>query len=152
MSAGEKPTFFNRKILVKTAKVCQTGVDDFLEEMKANAILGMFLLMPLSAFILYLFYRKKRRFYFDHLIASVYLHTAIFILFIINQVISLLFNFDGFIWVLVIFYFYLIWSLRNFYNTKWKPLIWRSIPIVLTYFVFLTLFIIVITLTSFFTF
>lgn len=147
-----EPTYFNKQALLGFAKITLYGSDSLFEEVKGNATLGMFLLMPLSALILLLFYRKKRSLYFDHLIAALYMHAAIFLLFILNELTLMLFKFDGFLGVLVIFYIYFIWSLRNFYNTKWRPALWRSIPIVLTYFVFLFLFIVVVTFTSFLTF
>lgn len=147
-----EPGIFNKQMTLRMAKISLYGVGNFIDEIKANATLGMFLLMPLSALILLIFYRKKRKLYFDHLIAALYMHTAIFILFILNELTGLLFNFDWFWWVLVIFYVYFIWSLRNFYNTKWKPAIWRSIPIVFTYFVILLLFMVGVTFTSFLTF
>lgn len=80
------------------------------------------------------------------------MHTAIFLLFILNEFTVLLFNFDWFGGVLIIFYVYFIWSLRNYYNTSWKSAIWHSIPIVFTYFVVLLLYMAGVTLTSFLTF
>ncbi|HEX2935940.1 MAG TPA: DUF3667 domain-containing protein [Bacteroidales bacterium] len=147
-----EPGYFNKQMVIRMAKISMYGLSPFIDKIKANATLGMFLLMPLSALILRIFYRKKRKLYFDHLIAALYMHTAIFILFILNELTGLLFNFDWFLWVLVIFYVYFIWSLRNFYNTKWKPAIWRSIPIVFTYFVILLLYMVGVTFTSFLTF
>lgn len=147
-----EPGYFNKQMTLRMAKISLYGVSPFIDKIKANATLGMFLLMPLSALILRIFYRKKRRLYFDHLIAALYMHTVIFLLFILNELTGLLFNFDWFLWVLVIFYVYFIWSLRNFYDTKWKPAIWRSIPIVFTYFVVLLLFMVGVTFTSFLTF
>lgn len=147
-----KPTYFNRIFLQRIAKITLYGIDSLYEEIKGNAMLGMFLLMPLSALILLIFYRKKRNLYFDHLIATLYIHTAIFLLFILNELTVILFDFDWFLGTLVIFYIYFVWSLRNFYNTKWKSAIWLSIPIIGTYFIFFFLFITVVTFTSFLTF
>jgi hypothetical protein len=152
VSSDIKPNFINRSILLKTAKISETGFNAFIGEIKTNATLGMFLLMPFSAFILYIFYRKKRRYYFDHLIATVYLHTAIFILFIISQLVDMVCGFEGFLYVLFLFYIYLIWTLHNFYSSRWKSAIWRSIPIVFIYFLFLIIFMLGVALTSIVTF
>lgn len=152
VSYGDEANFFNRNIVLTMAKISENGTSAFVDEIIANAALGMFLLMPLSAYILYLFYRKKRKYYFDHLIAAVYLHTAIFILFIVNQILSMITGFELILFILFLFYIYFIWSLRNFYASQWKTAIGRSIPIVLIYGIFLFIFMIGVTMTSIFTF
>ncbi len=51
----------------------------------------MFILLPLFALLLMLFYNKKKYFYVDHVIFSIHFHTAVFLIFLIFSIIGLLF-------------------------------------------------------------
>ncbi len=51
----------------------------------------MFFLLPIFALLLKLFYNKKKYFYADHVIFSLHYHTAVFLIFLVVAIISLLF-------------------------------------------------------------
>ena len=51
----------------------------------------MFFLLPIFALLLKLFYNKKKYFYADHVIFSLHYHTAVFLIFLVFAIISLLF-------------------------------------------------------------
>jgi Protein of unknown function (DUF3667) len=51
----------------------------------------MFILLPLFALLLELFYSRKKYFYADHVIFSLHFHTAVFLIFLIFAIVSLLF-------------------------------------------------------------
>ncbi len=51
----------------------------------------MFILLPLFALLLEIFYNRKKYFYSDHVIFSLHFHTAVFLIFLFFAIISLLF-------------------------------------------------------------
>jgi len=99
---------------------------------------SFFLLMPLFAAILYLFFRKKRKFYVEHLIYSVNLHTFFFMVAIISLLIGIVFpalldKIGGFIFLLTVVYSVL--GIRNFYKTRWSRAIFSSLGLFAIYLV-----------------
>jgi len=98
---------------------------------------SLFLLMPLFAFILYGVFRKKRRFYVEHLIYSVNLHTFFFMIAIGALLLSIVFpallnKIGGLIFLFTVVYSVL--GIRNFYKTRWVSAILSSLAIFIVYF------------------
>lgn len=86
----------------------------------------MFLLLPLFALLLKLVYIDKKKYYFEHLIYSFHLHSAIFLAVLISTFVTwsigYLYDISNFTTALCFFYivWYLYKSLRTFYgNSKW---------------------------------
>lgn len=98
----------------------------FLEDFLHNIPKMMFLLLPLFALILKLVYINKKRYYYEHLIYSFHVHSAIFLSVLATMLLQWLFNFvyniDG--WLYILCFTYILWyiyrSLRTFYgSTRW---------------------------------
>lgn len=83
---------------------------------------SFFILMPFYALILRLFFRKKRKYYVEHLIFSVNLHTFYFILLSIVIILSMIFEniLKGMaVWILLLAFVYAMLGIRNFYKKRW---------------------------------
>jgi len=98
----------------------------FFEEFLHNIPKMMFLLLPLFALILKLVYINKNRYYYEHLIYSFHLHSAIFLSILFTILLQWLFGFIYDIqgWLTFLCLIYIVWyiyrSLRTFYNsTRW---------------------------------
>lgn len=100
--------------------------EKFLEDFIHNIPKMMFLLLPMFALILKLVYINKKRYYYEHLIYSFHLHSAIFLSILTTMLLQWLFGFiyeiDG--WLGILCAIYIIWyiyrSLRTFYgSTRW---------------------------------
>lgn len=109
----------------------------------------LFILLPIFALILKLFYRRKRDFYYtDHLIFSLHIYIFIFIALIpvlgINKLRDLSnWGWLGFISVAIIIsiFFYFYKSLRNFYSqSRGKTILKYFIILILLLLIFLILF------------
>lgn len=97
-----------------------------LEDFLHNLPKMMFLLLPLFAFLLKLVYIRKKKYYYEHLIFSFHLHSALFLSILITIFLSWL---SGFVYDVTGFlqgvcFFYIVWhiyrSLRAFYkSTRW---------------------------------
>lgn len=100
--------------------------EKFLEDLLHNIPKMMFLLLPLFALILKLVYINKSRYYYEHLIYSFHLHSAIFLSILITMLLQWIFGFIYEIdaWLGILCAIYIIWyiyrSLRTFYgSTRW---------------------------------
>ncbi|WP_379091262.1 DUF3667 domain-containing protein [Pedobacter sp. UC225_65] len=98
--------------------------EKFKEDLLHNIPKMMFLLLPMFALILKLVYINKKRFYYEHIIYSFHLHSAMFLSILVMMLLKWLFGFvvDISGWLEFICTIYIIWyiyrSLRTFYGSK----------------------------------
>jgi hypothetical protein len=94
------------------------------EEITHNIPKMMFILLPLFALILKLVYFNKNKYYYEHLIYSFHVHSAIFlsylILVLLQRLFGLFHNLDG--WFTFFWFVYIVWyiyrSLKSFYGSR----------------------------------
>lgn len=94
------------------------------EEIMHNIPKMMFILLPLFALILKLVYINKKKYYYEHLIYSLHVHSAIFLSYLILALSKWLFglvhNLDG--WLSFFWSVYILWyiykSLKTFYGSR----------------------------------
>ena len=81
---------------------------------------AMFIVLPLFALLLNLFYRKSGR-YTHHLVFSFYFFAFIFVVFSLMAGINFIVNVPGWIYTLIMFsiFLYLVIALRRFYQQGW---------------------------------
>ena len=122
--------WYNRNFYRNLVKL-RTGhfdKDEIIHKIYKNISYSLFLLMPIFALFMMLIYRKKKLFYSEHLIFSIYLHTLAFMLLIIQLLLGFL-NIDiGFVFVLTILS-YMLLLLRNVYGQSWPKTIRKFILI-----------------------
>jgi hypothetical protein len=89
-----------------------------------------FILMPVLAFLLKLFFRKKEYVYIDHAVMSLHLHSAMFISFMTGCMLSLIEwdrNIIDIIFFMVIPVLYFFLAFRNFYHTNWFKTFYKGV-------------------------
>ncbi|MCY1528533.1 hypothetical protein D9M68_636400 [compost metagenome] len=98
----------------------------FIEDFLHNIPKMMFLLLPMFALILKLVYINKKKYYYEHLIYSFHLHSAIFLSILITLLLQwffkLFYDISGWLSFLCVLYicWYIYRSLRSFYgSTRW---------------------------------
>lgn len=99
-------------------------VEKIKEEIKHNIPKMMFILLPLFALILKLVYWRGKRFYYEHLIYSFHVHSALFLSFLFLNVLQwffgIIYDISGilsFIWTIYVMW-YIYRSLRTFYESR----------------------------------
>lgn len=109
---------------------------------------GMFLLMPLTAYIFFLMFYKGT-FYIQHLVFVLHLQSLMYIVFIVFNLIELLID-NTFITMLSssVFLFLLIIWIKKFYKVRWGRAIWKSIVFLLFYGFTFFLFLVVVVIIS----
>jgi hypothetical protein len=102
----------------------------FLEDLTHNVPKMMFFILPIFAMILKLVYIRKKRYYYEHLIYSFHVHSALFLSVLITKLLSWLVGYvvDVGEWFILLCMIYMVWyiyrSLRTFYgSTRWITLL-----------------------------
>jgi len=124
------------------------GKSAFLSSVRENVSKGMFLLMPVTAFVFFLFFRK-RHYYYEHLIFVVHLQSVLFVVFTFFILVHLVSDADIVYLtetVLLITLVYL-W-IKRFYHTTVAGTIWRMTGILIIMGVLLFFFVVLITIVS----
>jgi hypothetical protein len=151
LSAGAAETNSNwEKLLQNRLKRMTTveGKRTFSELLRKYMSIGMFVLMPVTALIFkLLFYRKT--YYIQHLVFVLHLQSMMYILFIVLNLLDLIFN-DSFIRVLNVFLFLFILSvwIKKFYEISWGKTIWKSLFFMVLYWFSFGIFFIIVVMVS----
>ena len=111
----------------------------------------MFILLPLFAWLLKLFYNRKKYLYVDHVIFSIHFHTAVFLIFLVVSLVSLFFpvfskdaqNFETLLAII-----YLGMALSGTYGQSGFVTIMKTIGLSFLYAVFIMLGYIVLSVTA----
>ncbi|MFT4758963.1 MAG: hypothetical protein ACI9XO_002048 [Paraglaciecola sp.] len=74
------PNFFSRKMLLQSSRLLNGEINSVTQLTSQGLSFAMFLLMPLFALLLLLFYRKQKKIYVEHLVFSIHFHAVAFIL------------------------------------------------------------------------
>ena len=110
------------------------GQKVFLQNMKKNISLGMFILIPLTALIMFLLFRKKTKYYIPNLIFTIHLQSLIFIWMTLFNIIAFIFDFDLLFIAEALFILYIIFIwFRSFYEDSTGKTIWRMFLFLLAY-------------------
>lgn len=113
--------------------------------------ISLFFMLPIFAFLLKLFHRKKGPFS-DHLVFTFYFFSLIFIFMIIIEVIGLVMDMPNDLLSLFIigFFFYLVFGVAHFYNQKKIKSFWKSslIASIFTFFI-IPISLVIMTIASF---
>jgi len=83
--SGVSSKWYNRNMFRNYLKlksgIISTG--DFVRKIINTFSTLLFVLMPLFAFYIFIFYRKQKQFYAEHLVCSIYLHSVVFLVLIL---------------------------------------------------------------------
>lgn len=129
-----------------------SGNQDFWRQLTEYASIGMFLLMPFSALILFGLFSSKS-YYIEHLILTLHIHSLAFLLFTFFNLLEMVISWSYFdlieISILIIIVY--LW-LKSFYNLGWGKAIWKAILFLIFYVILLIVFFIIIAGFSWFNF
>lgn len=139
-----------RKRIEEYIAMCRTP------EILVSAILkylswATFILLPLFALLLKLFYLRRKKLYIQHLIFSIHLHSFLFMVLIPFSVLRLIFDsVPEFVNLplLATFPVYLLFALHNFYGQKWPKVILKFLGIGMIYSVMLASVVLLVFLKS----
>ncbi|MFO7369470.1 MAG: DUF3667 domain-containing protein, partial [Bacteroidales bacterium] len=102
-------------VLINTGHV---GKEEYMHKQHKSISGSMFILMPFFALFLWLFYRRKKMFYSEHLVFSLHFHTLMFIIFTLWLLLNLVNLHIGLLFLAAILV-YLLFSLKSVYAQGW---------------------------------
>lgn len=123
-----KKTFITKIIFSQIIKAKHDGFAKVSDYFKHKLPWIIFTLMPVFAFMLALFYYRKKFYFVDHLIFAFHLHTATFVILTVWLLINHLFNIDNDLLLLLIPLYYFM-ALKKVYNQRWGKTILKGILI-----------------------
>lgn len=160
---GFETGYLNRMALRKANRITEItetddihSVSDELSHLFIKSLsTTMFLLMPFVAFLLWLFYvRRKqyRRYYYEHLIFSIHAHTVLFMFLSIALLIAIYLRHyipatvtsQILVWTILVSFVYFLFSLKRVYHQTWARTIGKFALISVIYFLTVSLFMVVV--------
>jgi hypothetical protein len=127
---------FEEFLIRQLWKIANEGRKEFTHFWIKNISYMLFVLMPFFGWLVFIFHRKRKRFYYEYLIYSIHFHCFLFLILLIfillafigiNELVIGLF----FIWII----FYLYNSIRNAFDQKWFSALLKSIILFILYFI-----------------
>lgn len=112
----------------------------------------MFFLLPIFALFLKLFYNRRKYFYADHVIFALHYHTAVFLIFLVFAIISLIFPVllkDAETVEILLALIYLGLALRKTYGQSASVTFFKVVGLTLIYSVFILMGYVIISLGAF---
>lgn len=138
---------FNRVMVQRGVDIILNGPSGVAKKIYSLLSTSMFFLMPIFAWLLYLFFAKIYPFYIEHLIFSIYFHSIAFIVFTCGLLLQYLplGQFTNPLLYIGLFG-YTLFSIKHFYELNWIKTILYTIGMSILYGIILALFMIVISL------
>ncbi len=142
--------FINRLVLHQELKLVQSpkSLVSYVVSNIPWIILGF---LPFIALILKILYIRRNRFYVEHLVFSLDIHSAFLMGIIFLSIVNFWVPaFDSLIlWLLLFYMIYIVLAMKRFYGQNWTKTILKFIIIVITYPIFMSFFVIVAVLLNF---
>ncbi len=138
---GDTPGWFSRKLYRRQGKFMQLGKEEnahqLLHIVTKNLSVVMFILMPFVAVLLLFFYFRRGRYYYEHLIFSVHIHTVLFLLFSLTLLATYFADSDltssVFGWTFWLGWLYFLLSLKRVYGQSWGKTVVKCALLSFTY-------------------
>jgi len=141
LAPDKRPGFITNFLTKRIIRGKEMGTERFFEEWQQhffhNIPTMMFFLLPLVALILKLLYIRRKKYYIDHLIFSVHVHSFVFILLILAALIHIAGSRSEVINALVFFIslFYLFVALKRVYQQGYFKTMFKFFSFLFLYFI-----------------
>jgi hypothetical protein len=127
-----KESFWTKVFIKQALKVMLSTGQSFITVLEHTASKMIFLFIPVFAALLKLFYIRRKRLYFEHLIFSLHLHAFIFLIFILNLLIGLIFPINILFSILIILVYGFI-ALKKYYGQAFGKTLAKMLLISFSY-------------------
>ncbi len=125
--------FLTRKIAKGTALLLIDGYDAMMEKLVHRASKVVFILIPVLALLLQLFYIRRKRLYYDHLIFAIHFHSFLFLMLFLYALVDLFpLNIDILVFISCIL-IYLYIALYQVYKQSYFKTLLKLLLIFVTY-------------------
>jgi hypothetical protein len=108
----------------------------------------MFVLLPLFAWLLKLFYDRKKYLYVDHAIFSLHFHSAFFLFLLIVDIITRIFSLHDLNNLELVAFIYIVIALRNTYHESLLKSFFKALGVVALYSIFIAIGFVIVALAN----
>jgi len=127
-----KESVWTKLFIRQALKVMMSTGQSFTTVIEHTASKLIFLLIPFFAALLKLFYIRRKRLYFEHLIFSLHLHAFIFLMFILYLLVGLIFPLNMYFIIMIILVYGFI-ALKKYYGQSFGKTLAKMLLISLSY-------------------
>ncbi len=113
------------KIMVSTGQSFSTVLEHTASKL-------IFVLIPVFALLLKLFYLRRKRLYFEHMIFSLHLHSFFFLFLLLFMLAGFFVNLSIF-WIVLVFLVYGFFALKRYYGQSTRKTLAKEVLITLSY-------------------
>jgi hypothetical protein len=114
------------------------------DELVSQLPKALFALVPIFALLVKLLHRRSGRYYVEHLIFGLHLHSFVFFLFLV--MLPAPGTLDAAL--IALLPAHLVWALHTAYDQSWLQAVWKSVALLLSYSLVLLVALVVVFLTS----
>jgi hypothetical protein len=149
-SLGLKQTYWNRRIAEQSLKVVQRDTESLIEYLLEKVSLMMFLLLPFVAVLLKLLYIRSKRYYIEHLVFTLHIHSFLFFLLLIVSLVLEVYD-NGYLLSALFFwlFLYMLLSFLNVYHQGWFKTLTKMFILFICYVISLSFFMVATLIVSF---
>ena len=121
------------KLLMRQSfKIMVSTGQSFTTVLEHTASKLIFVLIPVFALLLKLFYVRRKRLYFEHMIFSLHLHSFFFLMMLLFLLAGFFMNTSIF-WLILIFLVYGFFALKRYYQQSFRKTLAKEFLITLSY-------------------
>lgn len=130
VAKGRGPSAFDRATLRRSAKLGELqGIEQMLAKVVQNISYMLFLLMPLMGVLFWLFFKRQRTWYIDHVFMAIHLHCFFFLLLALLNAMDILTATGISLLSLPIMLVHVPMATKRVYGVRWPAAIGRSLLI-----------------------
>jgi hypothetical protein len=143
-----RESFWTKLFITQVLKIMISTGQSFVTVLEHTASKLIFLFIPVFAALLKLFYIRRKRLYFEHLIFSLHLHAFIFLLFILYLLIELIFPLNLFFIIMIILVYGFL-ALKKYYGQAFGKTLAKMLLVSMSYLIIgIPLFILLLILVA----
>ena len=146
---GIERNFYTLLLANKAVKLIRQKGEGFMNDLVENISIMMFFLLPLFALLLKIIYIRRSKFYIEHLIFSLHLHSFTFLMLFLSLLAYILFSKSFLLYVLLILFVYALFAFKKVYEQRWFKTVLKMFLLFLGYSFTMLIFLVATMLVTF---
>ncbi|MCH8319079.1 MAG: DUF3667 domain-containing protein, partial [Bacteroidetes bacterium] len=146
---GIERNFYTLLLANKAVKLIRQKGEGFMNDLVENISIMMFFLLPLFALLLKIIYIRRSKFYIEHLIFSLHLHSFTFLMLFLSLLAYIIFSKSFLFYVLLILFVYALLAFKKVYEQRWFKTVLKMFLLFLGYSFTMLIFLVATMLVTF---
>jgi len=141
--------WFTLMMAKQSLKIAKKRGEGFWTDLVENISIMMFFLLPLFALLLKIIYIRRSKFYIEHLIFSLHLHSFTFLMLFLSLIAYIIFSKSFLLYLLLILFVYALLAFKKVYEQRWFKTVLKMFLLFLGYSLTMLIFLIATMLVTF---